>query len=200
MEYQTPQTFTYRRAVRVLAVIGGPWNAMGPCSSRRQDESDPASCKRSGQSGVDCGYQVVVPLGVASHADRPRADGQAAAAHPPWDARHPPWHARHRLHAVRRTGGRADEGARESDRRYPGPRVRSSGLSRGWLGYPLLAAWALRRGRPARGRPVNELVRATVDAQHGLDRIGSLLRSHRVRAEPPDSRSHLESRLQRGNR
>jgi hypothetical protein len=53
---------------------------------RRQDESDQASRKRSGQSGVDCGYQVVVPFGFASHADRLWADGQAAAVHPPWDA------------------------------------------------------------------------------------------------------------------
>jgi hypothetical protein len=86
------------------------WQA-GPCSGGRQDEPDRASRKRSCQSGVDCGYQVVVPFGYASHADRVRADRQAAAVDPPWDARR-------RFHAVRR----ADEGARGSDRRAAWPR------------------------------------------------------------------------------
>ncbi len=83
----------------------------GPCSGGRQDEPDRASRKRSCQSGVDCGYLVVVPFGYASHADRVRADGQAAAVDPPRDARR-------RFHAVRR----ADEGARGSDRRTAWPR------------------------------------------------------------------------------
>ena len=77
----------------------------GRCSGGRQDEPDRASRKRSCQSGVDCGYQVVVPFGYASHADRVRADGQAAAVDPPWDA-----------------SRRADEGARGSDRRAAWPR------------------------------------------------------------------------------
>ena len=76
--------------VRIFVVTGGPWSAGGSALSGRQDEPDQASRKRSGQSCVDCGYQVVVPFGFASHADRLRADGRAAAVHPPWDAGHPP--------------------------------------------------------------------------------------------------------------
>ncbi len=97
--------------VRIFVVTGGPWSAGGSALSGRQDEPDQASRKRSGQSCVDCGYQVVVPFGFASHADRPWADGQAATVHPPWDARR-------RLRAVRR----ADGGAGESDRRSASPR------------------------------------------------------------------------------
>ena len=63
-----------------------------------------------------------------------------------------------------------------------------AGQSRGWPGYPPLAARTVRRGRSARWRPVHELVRATVDAQCGPDRIGSLLRSRRVPAGPPEIR------------
>ena len=98
-------------AVRIFLVIRGPWVQAGPCSGGRQDESDRASRTHSRQSGVDCGHRVVVPVGYASHADRAWADGQAAAAHPPWDARR-------QLHAVRR----ADESSRESNRRTAWPR------------------------------------------------------------------------------
>jgi hypothetical protein len=97
--------------VRIFVVIGRSWGATGSVLKRRQDESDQASRKRSRQSGADCSYQVMVPFGYASHADRLWADGQAVAAHPPWDAGR-------QIHAVRR----ADEGARESDRRAARPR------------------------------------------------------------------------------
>jgi hypothetical protein len=50
-----------------------------PFSGGRQDVPNRASRTRSSQSGIDCGYRVVVPFGLASHADRVRADGQAAA-------------------------------------------------------------------------------------------------------------------------
>jgi hypothetical protein len=52
------------------------------------------------------GYRLVAPFGLASHAHRARADGHAAAAHPPPDD------PRRQPHAVRR----ADEGACGSDR------------------------------------------------------------------------------------
>src|SRR5271166_40812 len=53
-------------------------------------ETDQAPCMRGSQSGVDSGHQVVVPFGFAAHADRLRADGQAAAPHPPAAAAHSP--------------------------------------------------------------------------------------------------------------
>ena len=56
----------------------------------RQSESALASSARGGQSGVDCGYQVVVPLGFAPLADRLRAHGQAATVRKAWHASHPP--------------------------------------------------------------------------------------------------------------
>ena len=90
----------------------------GPCSSGRQDEPDPASRKRSGQSGVDCGYPVVVPLGLASHADRPWADGQAATVHPATGRQSPAMGPCAGLDAIRR----ADGGTGESDRRSAWPR------------------------------------------------------------------------------
>src|SRR5579864_5133885 len=59
---------------------------------------------------------------------------------------------------------------------------RSSRLKAAADWVPPLAARTVRRGRPARGRPVHKLVRATVDAQPEPDRIGSLLRPRRISA------------------
>lgn len=60
-----------------------------PLSSGRQGASGRASRTRRSQSDINCGYQVVVPFRLASHADRVRANDQAAAAYPP---RNDPWH------------------------------------------------------------------------------------------------------------
>jgi hypothetical protein len=64
----------------------------------RQDESTLATSARAGQSGVDCGYQVVVPLGNAPPADRLRAHGRAAPVFETCDASHPSWRAGRRIH------------------------------------------------------------------------------------------------------
>jgi hypothetical protein len=122
-------------------LICGPWSPGGSALSGRQHESDQAPGKRSGQSGVDCGCQVVVPFGVASHADRLWADGQATAVHPPWDDGHPPRESRRRLGAVRRAEGRADEGAGESNRRSARPR-RSRNVSLSDINQPATKASA----------------------------------------------------------
>ena len=104
----------------VFIAIGESWDEDRACSSRRQGESDPASRKRSSQSGVDYVYQVVVPLGLAPHGDRPWADGQAATAH---------LQQRARPGAVRRADSRGDEGTRESTRRDTSGNRRSRNVS-----------------------------------------------------------------------
>jgi len=59
--------------------------AGGSVLKREAGCPDRASRTRSSQSGIDCGYRVVVPFGLASHADRVRAGSQAVAVHTPRD-------------------------------------------------------------------------------------------------------------------
>lgn len=91
--------------VMLIAGVGLLCSAGGSALSRRQDEPDQASCKRGSQSYIDSGHQVVVPFGFAAHADRLRADGQAAEPHPPRDAGHPPRSSSQPLRALRRAEG-----------------------------------------------------------------------------------------------
>jgi hypothetical protein len=63
----------------MFAVTGRIMGASGSVLERRQDVPDRASRTRRSQSCIDCGYRVVVPFGLGSHADRIRADGRAAA-------------------------------------------------------------------------------------------------------------------------
>jgi hypothetical protein len=86
----------------IFIVTSGLRSAGGPGPSRRQDEPDQAPCQRGRQSGVDSGHQLVVPFGFAAHADRLRASGEAAAAHPPPDAGYPPPNSGRPLRALRR--------------------------------------------------------------------------------------------------